>query len=342
MTDRSGFDEFVHARGPALARTAYLLTGDHHLAEDLVQAALVQAARHWERIETSPEAYVRRTMYHQNISWWRRRKLAETPLQSYDAPVPATDPTVRLTLEQALRRLTPRQRTVLVLRYFEDLTEVRTAAELGISSGAVKSMSRQALATPARPGPRARRPGGSRRMSTDLREELDALARTQTFSPDPSAWDRGRRARRRTRLAAGMAAVAVVAVVAGAGALALRRTARPYGVGEVVEGGAIPSRIEDPGGPRARPTSRSGAGRWPSSRPRSGARGGHGGRRGGAPAPTSRAGARATGLRRALARARRPTAGASRARPADDRARRTAAVSSLVPRGRPDHGETTS
>ena len=145
MTDRSGFDEFVHARGPALARTAYLLTGDHHLAEDLVQVALVQAARHWERIETSPEAYVRRTMYHQNISWWRRRKLAETPLQSYDAPVPATDPTVRLTLEQALRRLTPRQRTVLVLRYFEDLTEVRTAAELGISSGAVKSMSRDAL-----------------------------------------------------------------------------------------------------------------------------------------------------------------------------------------------------
>jgi RNA polymerase sigma-70 factor (sigma-E family) len=145
MTDRSGFDEFVHTRGAALARTAYLLTGDHHLAEDLVQAALVQAASHWERIHTSPEAYVRRAMYHQNISWWRRRKLAETPLESYDAPVPAADPTIRLTLEQALRRLTPRQRTVLVLRYFEDLTEVQTAAELGISSGAVKSMSRQAL-----------------------------------------------------------------------------------------------------------------------------------------------------------------------------------------------------
>src|SRR6476660_4634653 len=104
MPDRSAFDGFVHARGTALARTAYLL------AEDLVQAALVQAARHWERIDTSPEAYVRRTMYHQNISWWRRRKLAETPLQSYDAPVPAADPTVRLTLEQALRRLTTRQR----------------------------------------------------------------------------------------------------------------------------------------------------------------------------------------------------------------------------------------
>ncbi len=143
--DEAGFDAFVAGRQAALSRTAYLLTGDHHLAQDLVQAALLQAARHWRRIHTSPEAYVRRTMYHQNISWWRRRKVAETPLESYDAAVPAVDPTVRLTLEQALRRLTPRQRTVLVLRYFEDLTEVQTAAELGISSGAVKSMSRQAL-----------------------------------------------------------------------------------------------------------------------------------------------------------------------------------------------------
>ena len=144
-TDRSAFDAFVHARGAALARTAYLLTGDHHLAEDLVQASLVQAAKHWERIETSPEAYVRRTMYHQNISWWRRRRFAETSLEGYDAASPPSDPTLRLTLEDALRRLTARQRTVLVLRYFEDLTEVQTAAALGISSGAVKSMTRQAL-----------------------------------------------------------------------------------------------------------------------------------------------------------------------------------------------------
>ncbi|WP_416955165.1 hypothetical protein ACNKF0_01425 [Nocardioides sp. T5] len=83
-------------------------------------------------------------------------------------------------------------------------------------------------------------------MTTDLREELDALARTQTFSPDPYAWDRGRRARRRTRVAAGAAAVAVVAVVAGAGALVLQpdREARTA-TSEVVEGGAIPSRIDD-------------------------------------------------------------------------------------------------
>lgn len=85
-------------------------------------------------------------------------------------------------------------------------------------------------------------------MSTDLREELDALARTQTFSPDPSAWDRGRRARRRSRVAAGAATVAVVAVVAGASALAVR----PSGIGpagDVVREGAIPSRIAEPDGP---------------------------------------------------------------------------------------------
>lgn len=85
-------------------------------------------------------------------------------------------------------------------------------------------------------------------MSTDLREELDALARTQTFSPDPSAWDRGRRARRRSRVAVGAAAVAVVAVVVGAGTLAVR-PADVGPAGDVVADGAIPSRIAEPDGP---------------------------------------------------------------------------------------------
>jgi RNA polymerase sigma-70 factor (sigma-E family) len=139
------FDEFVAGRGRALARTAYLLTGDHHLAEDLLQTALLQTARHWDRIHGSPEAYARRILYHQNISWWRRRKWHESPLLDHDSPAPAADPDLRLTLEGALRRLTVRQRTVLVLRYFEDLTEVQTAAELGITVGAIKSINRQAL-----------------------------------------------------------------------------------------------------------------------------------------------------------------------------------------------------
>ena len=145
-SDADDFHAFVVARSPALSRTAYLLTGDAHLAEDLVQTALFKAARHWRRIQGSPEAYVRRILYTQNISWWRsRRHVREQHLGAYDAAAPPTDPDLRLSLEQALARLTVRQRTVLVLRYFEDLTEVQTAAALGISSGAVKSMSRQAL-----------------------------------------------------------------------------------------------------------------------------------------------------------------------------------------------------
>ena len=144
--DEAGFDAFVRARASALSRTAYLLTGDHHLAQDLVQAALLQAARHWGRIHTSPEAYVRRAMYHQNISWWRRRRFTESTLAAHDGAAPTTDSDLRLSLDQALARLTRKQRTVLVLRFYEDLTETQTAAALGISPGTVKSTTRQALA----------------------------------------------------------------------------------------------------------------------------------------------------------------------------------------------------
>jgi RNA polymerase sigma-70 factor (sigma-E family) len=144
-TAEQRFREFVHARTPALSRTAYLLTGDAHLAEDLVQTALFKAAKAWHRIDGDPEPYVRRIIYTQNVSWWRSRKLRETALGAHDAPAPAADPDVRLSLEQALARLTTRQRTVLVLRYFEDLTEVQTASALGIGPGTVKSIGRQAL-----------------------------------------------------------------------------------------------------------------------------------------------------------------------------------------------------
>ncbi|UFN43317.1 SigE family RNA polymerase sigma factor [Nocardioides okcheonensis] len=144
--DEAGFAEFVAARQSALSRTAYLLTGDHHLAQDLVQAALMQAARHWRRIHTSPEAYVRRAMYHQNISWWRRRRFAESGLGGHDDAAPAVDTDLRLTLDQALAGLTPRQRTVLVLRFYEDLTEVETARALALSTSTVKSTTRHALA----------------------------------------------------------------------------------------------------------------------------------------------------------------------------------------------------
>ena len=149
------FRGFVAARGHALIRTAYLLTGNQQLAEDLVQTALEKAVRHWSSIRDvgAAEQYVRRTMYRENISLWRRRRLVELPADV--VPEPRRDGTAwqaaeqtldRNLLRNALMRLGPRQRTVLVLRYFEDLTEQQTADLLGISVGTVKSQSHKALA----------------------------------------------------------------------------------------------------------------------------------------------------------------------------------------------------
>ncbi|MFC0100905.1 SigE family RNA polymerase sigma factor [Micromonospora marina] len=131
------FREFVVQRSPALSRTAYLLTGDHQLAEDLLQSALARTYRHWRRIrEGDPEAYVRRAMYHEQVSWWRRRRVAErldaTPAEHGGGD--HTDETaLRLSVVAALRRLTARQRAVVVLRYYEDLTEAQVAEVLGCS-----------------------------------------------------------------------------------------------------------------------------------------------------------------------------------------------------------------
>lgn len=88
---------------------------------------------------------MRRILYHENISRCRRRGVVESPLSDLDRPAPdGTDPDLRLTLDQALSTLTRKQRTVLVLRFYEDLTEVETARQLGIKAGTVKSTTRQA------------------------------------------------------------------------------------------------------------------------------------------------------------------------------------------------------
>jgi RNA polymerase sigma-70 factor (sigma-E family) len=146
-TARASFDEFVRSRAGSLGRLAYLLTGDRHHAEDLLQTALARAAGHWERLE-DPEAYVRRVLYTQAVSRWRglRRRPAErtgAPVPERAAPV--EDVELRLVLERALDRLTPRQRAVLVLRFYEDQSESATAAVLGCSVGTVKSQTRHAL-----------------------------------------------------------------------------------------------------------------------------------------------------------------------------------------------------
>ena len=141
--------EFVSARGAALSRAAYLLTGDHQAAEDLVQDTYVVLVKRWQKVGTvDPEAYVRQILYSRFVDGWRRRRLLEFPWAAPpdraggDEEAAATD---RLTLQDALDRLTPGQRAVLVLRYYEDLTEVQAAAALGISPNTVKSQTRVAL-----------------------------------------------------------------------------------------------------------------------------------------------------------------------------------------------------
>ena len=136
--DRETFDEFVRGRSMALGRTAYLLTGNAHDAEDLVQTALARAATRWSRID-NPEAYVRRMLYTTAVSRWRhlRRLPAEVlgHTQNTYTAEPAAEVEVRLVLQQALGRLTPRQRAVLVLRFYEDRTETQTAELLGCALG---------------------------------------------------------------------------------------------------------------------------------------------------------------------------------------------------------------
>lgn len=143
---RDDFEAFVTARYDALLRTAYLLTGDHHDAEDLLQQSLVKAVGAWKRIEGDPDPYVRTILVRQNVSRWRRRRWRELTTDTLPETT-LTDESLddRLALHRALGVLAPRQRAVIVLRYFEDLTEVQTAEALGIAVGTVKSQTRDAL-----------------------------------------------------------------------------------------------------------------------------------------------------------------------------------------------------
>lgn len=144
---RDSFADFVRAETAGLTRLAYLLTGDRHHAEDLVQVALARVAVRWERV-ADPHAYLRRVLCTQAASWWRWRRAR--PPERLDGvvperPDPGDDAEVRLVLWTALARLTARQRAVLVLRYYEDRTETETAALLGCRVGTVKSQTRHAL-----------------------------------------------------------------------------------------------------------------------------------------------------------------------------------------------------
>ncbi|TDC48495.1 SigE family RNA polymerase sigma factor [Jiangella ureilytica] len=143
------FEEFVRASLPGLLRYGHALTGSPHDAADLVQTALEKVGSHWAKImrqNTDPQAYVRRSMANAHVSRWRRRR-REVLVEQFPERV-AFQPD-RLDGEpmwQALSELPPRQRAVLVLRYYEDLSEAEIAEALGISQGTVKSQASKALA----------------------------------------------------------------------------------------------------------------------------------------------------------------------------------------------------
>ena len=149
------FRDFVDSRSSALLKTAVLLCGgDQHAGEDLLQNALVKAAGRWQRID-EPEAYVRRILYRQQVSRWRLKwprrevsvaELPEPPGTGGPGADSAAAAELRLVMRQALSRLTARQRSVLVLRYFDDLPEADVARLLGCSVGTVRSTTHRSLA----------------------------------------------------------------------------------------------------------------------------------------------------------------------------------------------------
>jgi RNA polymerase sigma-70 factor (sigma-E family) len=150
MSGSTDFEEFASTQYAALLRTAYLLTQNRATAEDLVQTTLAKCWLVWKRIANDdPNPYVRRAMLNTYTAWWRRRWNSEYPTEDLPhTPIPSGDPTVedRTDLAEALRRLPKRMRAVIVLRFYEDLTEAETARLLNCSTGNVKSQASRALA----------------------------------------------------------------------------------------------------------------------------------------------------------------------------------------------------
>jgi len=148
VNDTSGYRDYVTARLDGLRRTAFLLCGDWHTADDLVSTALMKLLRHWRRVSAmdQPDAYVRRMLLRAWLDerrrpWRRERATAVLP----PAEVSTVDHTERLAVLALLAELPPRRRAVLVLRYFCDLSVEETAQALGCTTGTVKSQTARAL-----------------------------------------------------------------------------------------------------------------------------------------------------------------------------------------------------
>jgi RNA polymerase sigma-70 factor (sigma-E family) len=161
------FEEFAVAALPALLRFGVVLTGDRHRADDLVQAALVKTFRRWALIEHEhPTAYVRRVMVTTQMSWWRSRRRESALPESFDIATPGDAEAAyddQDQLARALAVLPPRQRAVVVLRYYEGLSEAEIADVLGCARGTVKSQAAKALRS-------------LRRVLDDLPKPADDLA----------------------------------------------------------------------------------------------------------------------------------------------------------------------
>lgn len=146
--DDHEFTEWASGCQQGLLRAAWLLTGDAQRAQDLVQEALIKVALRWPRLrDGNPTAYARQVVVRDNISWWRWRRESVGTTPDLDAAAAiSSDPATALVVRQALMRLTPAQRAVLVLRHLDDLSERETADVLGVSVGTVKSQNAAALA----------------------------------------------------------------------------------------------------------------------------------------------------------------------------------------------------
>jgi RNA polymerase sigma-70 factor (sigma-E family) len=143
------FAAFAEACQLRMLRAAYLICGDQHLAEDLTQTALMKVALRWRQVrDGQPEAYLRTILYRDAVSWWRRQRrevLVSDPPERRSRDDHSERAQLRVIFARALARLTPKQRAILVLRFFEDHTEARTAEVLGVTVGTVKSQTAVAL-----------------------------------------------------------------------------------------------------------------------------------------------------------------------------------------------------
>lgn len=149
-TNDEEFARFVRESGTQLHRAALLLTGDHHLAEDLTQTTYAKVYASWRRVvrADNPTAYTRTTLLHTFLSHRRLRRSSELPVDLTDRTgdaVPGPDPTARLDLLAALATLSPLDRAVVVLRYWEDRSVADTAHDLGLTEAVVRTRARRAL-----------------------------------------------------------------------------------------------------------------------------------------------------------------------------------------------------